>query len=100
MRIIAVSTLKNLWENTPAHMDAKEPALAWFRFTQKADWASPTDVKTDFRNASILRDGRVIFNIAGNKYRIVVWINYPYSVVYIRFFGTHQQYNHIDPQTI
>ena len=66
----------------------------------KADWAAPADVKADFGNASILRDGRVVFNIAGNKYRLVVWINYPYRVVYIRFIGTHAQYDHIDAQTI
>lgn len=47
-----------------------------------------------------VRDGRVVFNIAGNKYRVVVWINYPYRVVYIRFIGTHRQYDTIDAQTI
>lgn len=64
------------------------------------DWASPTAIKEDFRNASILKDGRVVFNIAGNKYRLVVWINYVYRVVYIRFIGTHAQYDKIDVQTI
>ena len=57
-------------------------------------------VRGDVRSASILKDGRVVFNIAGNKYRIVVWINYPYRVVYIRFIGTHRQYDAIDAQTI
>ena len=57
-------------------------------------------VKRDVRSASILKDGRVVFNIAGNKYRIVVWINYPYRVVYIRFIGTHRQYDAIDAQSI
>jgi mRNA interferase HigB len=52
------------------------------------------DVKSNFRSASILKDGRVVFNIAGNKYRIVIWINYAYRVVYIRFVGTHRQYDH------
>ena len=65
-----------------------------------ADWASPADVKTDFSHASILKDGRVVFNIAGNKYRLVVWINYSYRVVYIRFLGTHAQYDRIAAQTI
>ncbi len=64
--------------------------MAWFRQVRQADWA----------NASILRDGRVVFNVAGNKYRIVVWINYPYRVVYIRFVGTHRQYDLIDAQSI
>jgi len=61
-------------------------------------WLS--DVKRDFGSASILRDGRAVFNIAGNKYRLLVWINYPYRVVYIRFIGTHAQYDRIDAQTI
>ncbi|MDL2286006.1 type II toxin-antitoxin system HigB family toxin [Desulfococcaceae bacterium OttesenSCG-928-F15] len=99
MRIIALSTLKNFWQN-PAYADSKEPLLAWYRFALNADWASPADIKSDLRNASILQDGRIIFNIAGNKYRLVVWINYPYRVVYIRFIGTHAQYDAINPQKI
>jgi len=66
----------------------------------KANWRSPADVKREFGTASVLRDGRVIFNIGGNKYRLVVWINYPYRVVYVRFIGTHAQYDRIDAQTI
>lgn len=100
MRIIALSTLKAFWEECPENMDAKEPTLAWYRHALAADWYSPTDVKHSFRNASILKDGRVVFNIAGNKYRLVVWINYAYRVVYIRFIGTHTQYDKIDVQTI
>lgn len=100
MRIIAVSTLKAFWENHTAYADSKEPLLAWYRFAQNADWGSPADVKAALRSASILQDGRTIFNIAGNKYRLVVWINYPYRVVYIRFIGTHAQYDAINPQTI
>ena len=65
-----------------------------------ANWATPAEVKSDIRSASILQDGRVAFNIAGNKYRIVAWINYPYRVVYIRFIGTHTEYNAIDAETI
>jgi mRNA interferase HigB len=99
MRIIALSTLKAFWE-TPVYADAKEALLAWHRFALNADWASPAAIKDDLRGASILQGGRVIFNIAGNKYRLVVWINYPYRVVYIRFVGTHAQYDAIDPQTV
>ena len=62
--------------------------------------ATPADVKRAIRSASILNDGRAVFNIAGNKYRIVVWINYPYRVVYVRFIGTHRQYDRIDAQTV
>lgn len=79
---------------------AQHPALAWYRHVLKADWASPSEVKADFRSASILRDGRVVFNIAGNKYRLVVWINYTFRVVYVRFLGTHARYDEIDAQTV
>ena len=100
MRIIALSTLKHFWEQSPKYADAVQPTLAWYRHVLKADWKEPSDVKADFGNASILRDGRVVFNIAGNKYRLIVWINYPYRVVYVRFIGTHSQYDAIDAQTI
>ena len=100
MRVIALSTLKAFREEYPEYMDAKEPTLAWYRLTLAADWSAPADVKQDFRNASILKDGRVVFNIAGNKYRLVVWINYAYRVGYIRFIGTHAQYDKIDVHTI
>ncbi|MBW2113179.1 MAG: type II toxin-antitoxin system HigB family toxin [Deltaproteobacteria bacterium] len=100
MRIIALSTLKKFWEDNPSYADVKEPALAWYRRVLQADWASPAEVKQDFGSASILKDGRVVFNLAGNKYRLVVWINYPYRVVYIRFIGTHGQYDRIDAQTV
>ena len=99
MRVIALSTLKSFCDRD-ASQDAREPVLAWYRHALKADWASPADVKSDFRSASILRDGRVVFNIAGNKYRLVAWINYPYRVVYVRFIGTHAQYDRIDAQSI
>lgn len=100
MRIIALSNLKGFWASSPSYADSIDPGMAWYRETLKANWATPNDVKAQFKNASILKDGRVVFNIAGNKYRLVVWINYPYRVVYIRFIGTHKQYDAIDVQTI
>ena len=100
MRIIALSTLKSFWEENPQYQHAKEPTLAWYRHTLHADWSAPAEAKQDFRSASILKDGHVVFNIAGNKYRLVVWINYAYRVVYIRFIDTHAQYDKIDVQTI
>ena len=100
MRVIALSTLRALWVDSPEYQDVKEPTLAWYRHALHADWSSPAGVKQDFRSASILKDGRVVFTIAGNKYRLVVWINYPYRVIYIRFIGTHTQYDKIDVQTI
>ncbi len=100
MRVIALSTLRDFWSGKAAYPDAREPTLAWYRQVLNSDWRSPADVKREFASASILQDGRVVFNIGGNKYRIVVWINYPYRVVYIRFIGTHSQYDRIDAQTI
>lgn len=100
MRVIALATLKAFIDRGAAYADAREPVMAWYRQVRSADWASPAEVKRDLRAASILKDGRVVFNIAGNKYRIVAWINYPYRVVYIRFIGTHRQYDAIDAQTI
>lgn len=100
MRIIALTTLKKFWIKNPEYSDAIDPVLAWYRQTLKAEWSAPADVKRDYRNASILKDGRAVFNIAGNKYRLVVWINYSYRVVYIRFLGTHAQYDKVDAQTV
>ena len=100
MRIIALATLKAFVDDKPAHADAREPMMAWYRHVRAADWAGPADVKRDIRNASILKDGRVVFNIAGNKYRVVVWINYPYRIVCIRFIGSHRTYDGIDAQSI
>lgn len=100
MRIIALSTLKAFWETNPQFLDARDPALAWFHQVRNADWSTPAAVKAAFRSASILKDGRVVFNLAGNKYRLVVWINYSFRVVYIRFIGTHVEYDRIDAATI
>jgi mRNA interferase HigB len=93
MRIIAKSTLRAFWER---HPNAEEPLLAWYHETEKADWASPAQVKAQYRSASFVGENRVIFNIKGNDYRLVVKINYPYRVVYVRFVGTHAEYDQID----
>jgi len=100
MRVIALSALKKFWEDCQVYADVKEPTLAWYRRVLRADWESPANVKQDFRSASILKDGRVVFNLCGNKYRLVVRINYAYRVVYVRFIGTHAQYDRIDAQTV
>jgi len=100
MRIIALSTLKSFWEEHPEYLDAKEPTLAWYCHALAADWSAPAAVKQDYRHASILKDRRVVFNIAGNKFRLIVWINYVYRVIHIRFIGTHAHYDKIDVQTI
>jgi mRNA interferase HigB len=100
MRVIAVSTLRAFWTGRSQFRDAEGPTLSWYRDVSRADWSNPADVKRQFGGASILKDGRAVFNIGGNKYRIVAWINYPYRIVYIRFIGTHEQYDAIDAQTI
>jgi mRNA interferase HigB len=100
VRIIALRTLKGFISRSAIYADARQPVMAWYRQVRAADWATPADVKRAIRSASILRDGRAVFNIAGNKYRIVVRINYPYRVVYVRFIGTHRQYDRIDAQTV
>ena len=100
MPVIALSTLKAFWAGDAAYQDVEQPVLAWYRDVLKADWATPAMVKAQFRSASILKDGRVVFNLGGNNYRLVVWINYPYRVVYVRFIGTHRKYDQINAQTI
>jgi mRNA interferase HigB len=99
MRIIARKTLRQFWER-PQYADAEQPLRAWFREVSHADWKTPAEVKADYGNASIIGTGRVVFNIAGNKYRLVVRINYPYRVVYVRFIGTHEQFDRIDVTTV
>lgn len=100
MRIIAKRTLREFWESDPQYANAKGPLEAWHEEVLKADWKTPQEVKAQFSHASILKDSRVVFNIKGNHYRLVVKINYPYRVVYIRFVGTHEQYDDIDVETV
>jgi mRNA interferase HigB len=99
MRIIALATLRAFY-GQDRYADSEQPLSHWYVFVKNADWASPADVKADFSSASILGFNRVVFNIGGNKYRLVVKINYPYRVVYIRFIGTHQAYDTIDAGTV
>ena len=97
MRIVARKTLRDFWA---AYPDAEEPLKAWFREAKNAVWESPATVKILYRHASVLKDGRMVFNIAGNKYHLVVRINYAIGIVYIRFVGTHKEYDKIDVDTI
>src|SRR5205809_621619 len=96
MRIISKRVLREFWSSCP---DAKRPLLAWYQETVEADWGGPAAVKQKYRSASFVGD-RVVFNIKGNDYRLVVWINYPYRVVYIRFVGTHSDYDAVDVGTV
>lgn len=97
MRIIAKSTLRAFWTS---HPDAEGPLLAWYREVEKEDWSQPAQVKEKYRSASIVKGSRVVFNIKGNDYRLVVKINYPYRVVYVRFVGTHVEYDAIDVEEV
>ena len=99
MRVIAKRTLREFW-SIPDHANAKEPLEAWYQEAERADWHDPHTIKAQYRSASILKGNRVVFNIAGNKYRLVVKINYPYRVVYVRFIGTHSEYDAIDVETV
>jgi len=99
MRIIALKTLRTFWE-VPAHRDAEQPLKAWYAEAKNANWLTPTDVKAQYRNASVVGDNRVVFNIAGNKYRLVVKFHYNTSIGYVRFVGTHGAYDQIDVETV
>lgn len=82
------------------HADAKAPLEAWYSEAKAAKWRNPQDIKAQYRNASILKNGRVVFNISGNKYRLIAAIRYDLQIVFIRFIGTHRQYDQIDAETI
>jgi mRNA interferase HigB len=97
VRIIAKSTLREFCALYPK---AEEPLLAWYREVEKEDWCQPAQVKEKYRSASIVKGSRVVFNIKGNDYRLVVKINYPYRVVYVRFIGTHAEYDAIDVEEV
>ena len=99
MRIIAVSTLKAFWEQ-PAHRDAEQPLRAWVSVVKAARWPDPPAIRQVFGSADILRDGRVVFDIGGNTYRLVAWVNYQYGVVYVRVIGTHRDYDGIDARSV
>lgn len=97
MRIVAKRTLREFWET---HPDAEQPLLTWYKTTERAAWHTPSDVKAYYGNASILANNRACFNIAGNKYRLIVKIEYKFGLVYVRFVGTHAAYDAIDADTV
>jgi mRNA interferase HigB len=97
VRIIAVSTLREFWRHYP---DAQTPLKAWYALASRANWKSPTDIKSAYGNASFTANNRVIFNIKGNDYRLVTMIRYDKGLMFIRFIGTHALYDKIDASTI
>jgi mRNA interferase HigB len=97
MRVISKKKLREFWE---IHKDCEEQLKAWYNETEEGDWSSPAYIKREYPSASILKANRVVFNIKGNTYRLVVRINYTYRIVWIRFIGTHAGYNKINAETI
>lgn len=97
MRIISRKKLREFWKQ---HPDTQQPLQAWYADVKQANWKSPIDIKNIYRNASIVATNRVVFNIKGNKYRLVAAVQYEYGIVYIRFIGTHKEYDKIDATTI
>jgi len=99
MRVIAIATLKAFWESAK-HKDAEQPLRAWYDEATKAAWQQPADIKAHYRNASILKNRRVVFNIKGNDYRLVVAVSFKLQLIYVKFVGTHQAYDAIDAETV
>lgn len=97
MRIISKRMLRVFWER---FREAEEPLQAWYREIEKEDWDGPAKLKEKYRSASIIKGNRVIFNIKGNDYRLVVKINYQYRVVYVRFVGTHAEYDKVNVEEV
>jgi mRNA interferase HigB len=97
MRVIAKKILREFWEK---HNDAKQQLNTWFKEVVKANWKTPTDIKKEYSRESILKQSRVVFNICGNKYRLIVEINYIRQWVFIRFIGTHSEYEKINAEKI
>ena len=95
MRIIAKSTLRAFYEHAN-YQDSKSALEAWHYEVSKAEWRNPNEIKTQYKSASIIGDGKVVFNICGNKYRLIVKINYFAKIVFIKFIGTHKQYDKIN----
>lgn len=97
MRVLSKRTLRLFWEQ---YSDSEQQLLVWYRKMLKASWGSPNELKLTFANVSIVKNNRVVFNICGNKYRLVVEINYQRKWLFIRFIGTHKDYDNIDVNTI
>ncbi len=97
MKIISVKTLRDFWSVNP---DAEQPLKAWVDEVSKVTWKSPADIKAQYRSASILKNRRVVFNIKGNDYRLIVAIAYQRGWMFVKFIGTHKEYDAIDADTI
>ena len=97
LRIISKKILRDFWE---VHADSEQQLKSWFQETSNAQWTNPNEVKKEYPSASILNDNRIVFNIKGNNYRLIVRINYNYQMIWIRFIGTHAAYDKINANEI
>jgi mRNA interferase HigB len=97
MQVIAKRTLRLFWEK---HPDAETPLRLWFARASQATWRTPAEIKADFGTVDFVADNRVIFDIGGNKYRLIVHVSYAYGRMLIKFVGTHKDYDRIDPETV
>ena len=99
MRVIAKSSLKRFWERS-GNADARGPLHSWYDEALRANWRTPQDIKDRFASASICGNIRVVFNVGGNKYRLVVEVQYQAGIVWVKFAGTHAQYDRIDVESV
>ncbi len=97
MRVVSKRTLREFWGK---HNDCEEQLKYWFRETEKANWKNVNELKKDFPSASILKNNKICFNIKGNSYRLIIKLNFEYQICYIRFIGTHADYDKIDANNI
>jgi mRNA interferase HigB len=97
VRVIAKKILREFWSN---HSDCEQQLKAWYQETSESHWRKPSDIKKEYPSASFLPGNRVVFNIKGNHYRLIVKVNYDYEMVWIRFIGTHAEYDRVDAAKI
>ena len=97
MKVIAVSTLRSFWE---CHPDAEQPLKAWYDEARHAAWITPQDIRNHYASASFIGNNRVVFNIKGTHYRLIVAVAYRFQAIYIKFIGTHAEYDRIDAATV
>jgi len=97
MRVIAKKILREFWDKYP---DSEQQLKTWYKEASNAKWSSPNDIKKEYARAIIIGDNRVVFDICGNKYRLIAKINYERQWVFIRFIGTHKEYDNVDPKNI
>ncbi|MFC2110805.1 type II toxin-antitoxin system HigB family toxin [Bacteroidota bacterium] len=97
MRVISKRILRDFWLK---HADSEQQLKSWYRETEKAEWNNINDLKSEYPNASILKDNRIVFNIKGNNYRLIVKFNFEYQISWIRFIGTHAEYDKINANEI